>query len=96
MSKNTFSKEPPSKVLTQDKENFIKGAETNLIESLQPPTNLPGWKQILVRKRKIYKDFLLKLPEEYYLKLTYLAHTKDCSMQKICQKSIMDMIDKEI
>ena len=75
--------------------NFAKDAENDFTLTDQG-TLLKPWERQVIKKQKVYKNFLLRLPEEYYLKLVFIANNKECSMQKICQKNIMDLIDKEI
>jgi hypothetical protein len=111
MTKNSFSKAPPSnkKDLSKDDEikAFITGAESDLIESfeslqsMKTSSNEPieekflPWKNSNVRS-DVFKVFNLRLPEEYFIKLDYLAKSTKESKQKICLDAVISDIDKRL
>jgi predicted HicB family RNase H-like nuclease len=48
------------------------------------------------KKAIVYKNFLLRIPEEYHLKLAFIADKREISMQRFIQKKVLSLIDQEI
>lgn len=89
-------------------EDFISGATSQTMEQPKPAADpaMPGeakarhggrlpWEKETVRA-DVIKQFALRLPEPYFLKLKYIAEQTPDSMQKFCQDALRSAINEKL
>lgn len=81
-------------------EKFLAGAEQSTSTLVEQPNTEERidypWNDPMVRK-DVLKTFNLRLPEDVFLKLKYVAeNTPKTSMHKLCLKAVEETIEQEL
>lgn len=78
-------------------DSFIDGAnkDNDGAQELQPPPDNLPWNDPTVRD-DVLKLYNLRLPEDYLLKLKYIAEHTPGSMQRFCLDTLLPAIDEAI
>ena len=93
---NSMKSRLPVKKSSDNIDAFISGAEDRTAKStIVEKTSPYPWEEPGIRE-DIIKVYNLRLPEQYLLKLKYIAENTPDSMQKFCLNVLQDAINEKI
>lgn len=96
--KNKLISKPPARKSEQDQtmlDNFINSAKTSDKNSKEMSKGNFPWENPSIRE-DVKKQFILRLPEPYFLKLKFISEKTGKSMHKILVESLIPIIEDEL